>query len=67
MNNAQIIFQDFVQQKVQGATMYAKRDETTGEVLARVNTWLNQQNVTVINIETLYSDKEFVLRVWMRG
>lgn len=67
MNNAQIIFQDFVQQKVQGATMYAKRDETTGEVLARVNTWLNQQNVTVINIETLYFDKEFVLRVWMRG
>ncbi|MDR5095767.1 hypothetical protein P7F73_18300 [Enterobacter sp. EC-ML 621] len=67
MTNEQIIFKDFAQQEVQGATIYVKRDETTDEVLVRVNAWLGHQNGTVINMETLYFGKKFVLRVWMKS
>ncbi|VVT48730.1 hypothetical protein UYSO10_2475 [Kosakonia radicincitans] len=67
MNNGQIIFEDFAQQQVRGATIYATRDETLDEVLVRINAWLKQQNGTVINIETHYFGSKFALRVWMRS
>ena len=67
MSNEQIVFKDFEKQDVYGATIYSTREENTGEVLTRVNTWLEQQNGTVINIETLYFDKKLVLRVWLRS
>ncbi|AGN88252.1 hypothetical protein [Enterobacter sp. R4-368] len=67
MKNEKIVFKDFTQQEVQGATIYSTRNETTEEILARINAWLEQQNGTVINMETLYFDKKLVLRVWMRS
>ncbi|ENU1174227.1 TPA: hypothetical protein RKY22_004914 [Klebsiella michiganensis] len=67
MNNDKIVFKDFTQQEVPGATIYSTRNETTEEILVRINAWLEQQNGTVINMETLYFDKKLVLRVWMRS
>lgn len=67
MNKEQIIFKDFPQQTIQGPTIYASHEETPSEVLTRVNTWLEQQDGTVINMETLYFGKQFVLRVWLRS
>lgn len=67
MNNEKIVFKDFTQQEVQDASIYSTRNETIDEILVRINAWLEQQNGTVINMETLYFDKKLVLRVWMRS
>ncbi|EBZ2217464.1 hypothetical protein AH580_19535 [Salmonella enterica subsp. enterica serovar Montevideo] len=63
MSNGQIVFKDFSQQQVVGVTMYAIRNENIEEILIRVNAWLEQQNGTVVNIETLFFDNKLVLRV----
>ncbi|EET2714426.1 hypothetical protein FJ565_003966 [Escherichia coli] len=66
MKTEQIKFKDFKQGIVQNPGIYSNNEETHADVVARINTWLAQQSSTVINIETLYFDNYFVLRVWLK-